>query len=68
VVAPPRRRKPSKGAEAYALRRAAAAGSGSTSGPPASAGATSDPGASSDAGATGDPGGSTGGQDDLEVA
>jgi tRNA (adenine57-N1/adenine58-N1)-methyltransferase len=70
VVAPPRRRKPSKGAEAYALRRAAAAaGSGSNSGPPASGGATSDAAAAatSDAAAAA-PSGSTGGQDDLEVA
>jgi tRNA (adenine57-N1/adenine58-N1)-methyltransferase len=33
VVAPPRRRKPSKGAEAYARRRAAAPGPGSSAGP-----------------------------------
>ena len=34
VVAPPRRRKPSKGAEAYALRRAAAVRPGPAEGPP----------------------------------
>jgi tRNA (adenine57-N1/adenine58-N1)-methyltransferase len=57
VVAPPRRRKPSKGAEAYALRRAAAAAANeAAAGGPADGSAGSAPA-----------GGGAGGQDDLEV-
>jgi tRNA (adenine57-N1/adenine58-N1)-methyltransferase len=55
VVAPPRRRKPSKGAEAYALRRAASAQGAVASGA----------GAAGSASAAG--GGDASGQDDLEV-
>jgi tRNA (adenine57-N1/adenine58-N1)-methyltransferase len=58
VIAPPRRRKPSKGAEAYALRRAAA--NGAAAGRSADATGTGDAADAAAAGGARD-------QDDLEV-
>ncbi|MGC9669940.1 tRNA (adenine-N1)-methyltransferase [Planosporangium sp. 12N6] len=65
VVAPPRRRKPSKGAEAYALRRAAAAAMAATDG--TAGGGDGPAGTHGPAGAQGSAAGGFRGKDDLEV-